>query len=93
LNDNHSWQIKLPRKLQIAFVMRGHTTDRPCPVTGQHIISDPDWNLFIVCRINRVRSGEYAGLAFREVGAFEIAFARGPFAILAHRGPLLLGDN
>ena len=73
--------------------MRWHAADRAGPITNQHIISDPDWNLFIIRRINCVRPGEHTGFLFRQIGAFEIAFVRGPFAILVHSGPLLLGDN
>ena len=73
--------------------MRGNATDRASPITDQHIVSDPDWDLFIICRINRVGSGKHAGFVFGQIGAFEIAFARGPFAILAHCGPLLFSHN
>src|SRR5438034_736015 len=38
--------------------MRWHAAERTGPITTQHIISDPDWNLFIIRRINCVRPGE-----------------------------------
>src|SRR5438876_12045023 len=73
--------------------MRGHATDCPSPVTNQHVISDPDWNLFVVRWINCVRTGKHSCLFFRQIGAFELAFSCRSFAILAHSRPLLFGDN
>src|SRR4029450_9225228 len=86
LNNNDERQIEFFCEFQITFVVCGHATNRPRTITNQHIVSDPDWYLCAGFGIDLVRAGEDTGFVFGQIGAFEIAFACGPFAILAHRG-------
>src|SRR4051812_19027784 len=42
------------------------------PVSHQNVVGDPDRDLLLVDRIDRVSADEYAGLFLRQVGPFQI---------------------
>ena len=65
LNNNDNRQIEFFREFQVAFIVRRHATYRAGAVAKQHVISDPDWNLFVGRRINCVRASKHAGFYFR----------------------------
>ena len=73
--------------------MRGHGHDRAGAVTEQNIIRDPNRNALLIGRINRASAGKNAGFFFRKICALQLALARSPLAILAHRRPLFLCDD
>ena len=93
LNDNDNRQTELFCKFQVAIIVSRDTADRAGPIPKQHVISDPDWNLLVGRRIDRVGPGKHAGFFFGQIGTFELALARSSFAILAHRRPLFFGNN
>ena len=93
MNNLPDRQIELAREFQIALVMRGDCLNRAGAVTEQNVIGYPDRNFLVVRRIDRERAGEDAGFFFRELGALEIAFSRGAFAIFADCRPLLFGHD
>ena len=47
-------QIELLRKLEVTSVMSRYGHDGAGSVTHKYIISNPDWNLFIINRINSI---------------------------------------
>ena len=69
-------QVELLREFEIALVVRGHGHDRAGAVAHQHVVGDPDRDLLVVHRIDRVGAGEDAGLLLRQFGPLEIALAR-----------------
>jgi hypothetical protein len=75
------------------LIVRRHAADCARPVAKQHVISDPDWNLFVCRWIDCVSAGKHAGFFFRQIRTFELTFARGSFAIFSNRGPLFLGND
>ncbi len=70
--------------------MRGDGHDRAGAVAHEDVVGDPDRDLLIVDRIDRVRAGEDAGLAFGEIGAFEVALV-GDFGFVFLDGVAVLG--
>src|SRR5207302_1940647 len=72
-----NWQVELLGELKIALVMRWDGHDRTGSVANEDIIGDPDRDLLAVYRVAGIGPGEDARLAFRQIGAFEIALAGG----------------
>src|SRR3989344_3995334 len=50
------WQLVFRRELKIAFVVRGHTHNSASAIVTEHIVSDPDRDLFSCCRIDGFHS-------------------------------------
>ncbi len=60
----------------ITFIMCRNGHDRTSAVAHEDVIGDPDRDLRVVDRIDRIGAGEDAGLALGEVGALEVGFIR-----------------
>ena len=70
--------------------MAGHAHDRAGAVSHQHIIRDPDWDLLVVDRVDRVGADENPGLFLGEISPFEIGFGGDLFPIRSDfRTPIL----
>ncbi len=70
-------QVELQSEHEVAFVVSGHRHDGARPVTDEHIVGNPDRNLFAVDRIDGKGAGKDAGLLLGQLGAFQIAFLGG----------------
>ena len=57
-------------------VVRRHGHDRAGAVAHQHVVGDPDRDLLVVDRIDRVAAGEDAGLLLLQLRAFQLALLR-----------------
>ncbi len=63
-------------------------------VAHQHVVGDPDRNLFGVHRIDRIGADEDARFFFGQIGALEIGFRRDGDAIFFHgRFPIGCGQS
>ena len=64
--------------------MGGDGHDGSGSVTHQHIVRDPDGNLFSIDRIDGIGSGEDPCFFLGEVRAFQVAFGGALGAVLFH---------
>ncbi len=80
------WQSELPSEFEIPLVVRRHGHDRAGAVANEHVIGDPDRNRLSVHRVDGIAAGEDAGFLLRQIGAVEVAFARGFLAVFLHGG-------
>src|SRR5258706_15788184 len=92
-DDNDDAKSILMSKLPIPFVMSRHGHDGASAVAGEAVVGDPDWNLLAVDGIDGVSTGEYTGFFLRQLRAFQIALARGVFAVILDGNALFLGDD
>ena len=81
IDDGFDRQLELLGEFEVAFVVCRHGHDRASAVADEHVVGDPDWCGFVVHGIDGVAAGEDASFFFGELGAVEIAFAGGGFAI------------
>ncbi len=61
-------------EFKITRVMPWHGHDRAGPVSHKHVVRNPNGNLFIVHRIDRVGAGKNTRFLFGEIRAVEIGF-------------------
>ncbi len=69
----------------IARVVGRHGHDRAGPVTGQHVVGHPDRHGAIVDGVGGHRAGEDARLLLGQIGAVQVALARGLLAVGPNR--------
>ena len=74
-------QVERLGELEVALVVTGHGHDRAGAVAHQHVVGDPDRDRLAVDRVDGVSAGEDAGLGLGQVGAVEVALARGGLAV------------
>ena len=82
--DRLDWQVKLLGKVIVPLVARRNRHHTPGPVGSQNIVTDPDWQLFAVHRVNNVGTGKYPGLFLIQVGPFQIRAPGSLFLILSN---------
>ena len=92
-DDFADGQREFFRKLPVALVVRRHGHDRAGAVAGQDVVGNPDGDALAADGIDGERAGEDAGLVFRQLGAIEVALARGFLAVFLDGGRLLLTDD
>src|SRR5947208_6219328 len=71
-NDLAYRYAELARKLEVALVMSWDTHDGPGAVAHQHIVGNPDRNLFAVDRIGDVAPGKDTGLLLFRAHALDL---------------------
>src|SRR4051794_17831990 len=84
-------QLELVREFEVTLVMTGYSHDCPGAIAGENVVGNPDGDALLIDGIDRKRSGEDAGLLFREFGAFEIALRGCPRFIFGHGALLIRG--
>ena len=73
-------------KIPIALIPTRNSHHSPCPITGQNIIPDPNWNRLLGERMRHIGPCKYAGnsfdirhtVAFRALGSSGHVFLDGP---------------
>src|SRR5699024_4648655 len=82
-------QVELARERPVALIMCRHGHYRASAIARQHIVAYPHRYLGAVERIYRLYAFErHAGLVLVQLGALEVALARGRLAVLHHRVPV-----
>ena len=89
LDDGPDGDAEGLRELEVAVVVGGHGHDGAGAVADEDVVGDPDRDGLAGDGVDRVAAGEDAGLGLGQVGAVQVALARGLLAVLRD-GVLLL---
>ena len=74
LDDVANIKSKFFGEFKVALVMARNSHDGARSVADENIVCDPDWDLFLVHRVNGESAGENAGLFLCKIRPFEIGF-------------------
>ena len=89
LHDSDDRQIVGLCKLPVASILPRHGHDRARAVADEHVVGDPDRDFRTARGVDRKRTREDAGFFLLQLGALELALARGLLAVGLHRGAVL----
>ncbi|SIM62414.1 Uncharacterised protein [Mycobacteroides abscessus subsp. abscessus] len=93
VHDGAHRQVEGAGEVQIPLVVGRHGHDRPGPVVGQHVVRGPHGHGLPRQRVQRVTTGEHAGLL--PVGGLPLDVREGldPLPVLLQGRPLLVRDQ
>ena len=85
LVDWNDIDLVLGREFEVSNVVSRNRHDGSSPVTDQHVISDPNWNLLLADWVDCIAARKHAGFGSLVILSITITLARRRLAIIVNR--------